>query len=148
MINIPEADSLNHIVVFLTGNMPLPVGQAGAVYFSWPDPAEPPSWILLGYISNTKPSAIFKLSQQHKQCASSSAAAAAAAGTQLNGSSVGGSAVSSHNCLAAGAIVPFGGQHNVFGSQPISHIAQIGVSIEPEANVVQCTPATVRNTMF
>lgn len=113
LFNIPEADSINHIVVFLTGTMPLPLGMAGSVYFSWPDPAQPPSWIMLGYISNAKPSAIFKISQLKNQSDNEN------------------------------AMVPFGGTYNIFGAQPISHMAQIGVSIEPEANVMNLTPATV-----
>lgn len=149
MITIPDADNINHIVVFLTGAIPLPVGMAGAVYFSWPDPNAPPNWQflgnvaatlsctvfdsyflysefvilslmivfhvrLLGYISNTKPSAIFKISTLKKLDE-----------METNGLSA---AMS---------------QFNVFGSQPISHSAQIGVSIEPESTVTQLEPSTV-----
>lgn len=119
LLNIPEADNINHIVVFLTGAIPLPMGMACSVYFSWPDPHAPPNWLYLGYISNTKPSAIFKISQLKKLDE-----------MEMNGLS---SALS---------------QFNVFGNQPISHIAQIGVSIEPESTVTQLVPATVCHYTF
>lgn len=105
LFNIPEADNINHIVLFLTGTISLPERMAGAVYFSWPDPHAPPNWQFLGHISNTKPSAIFKISQLKKL-------------DEMDTSS----------------------QYNVFGVQPISHTAQIGVSIEPEASVLQLVP--------
>lgn len=53
LLNITEADNINHIVIFLTGAIPLPAGLSGAVYFSWPDPNAPPNWQYLGmYRSN------------------------------------------------------------------------------------------------
>ena len=57
---IPDADNVNHIVIFLTGSVPFPDGMAGAVYFSWPQPNGDQAWQLLGTISNNKPSAIFR----------------------------------------------------------------------------------------
>lgn len=62
LTTIPNADSLNHIVLFLTSPGVLPLEAAGCVYFSLPDPDAPPTWYYLGYLSNDKPSTIYKLS--------------------------------------------------------------------------------------
>lgn len=64
---IVDADNINHVVVFLTGQIPFPDGTAGLIYFSWPDPNASPSWQLLGYISNEKPSSVFKISGLKKK---------------------------------------------------------------------------------
>ena len=51
------------MVVFLTGAVPFNPGFAGAIYFGWPSPEGGITWQYLGYISNEKPSAIFKLAK-------------------------------------------------------------------------------------
>lgn len=87
-----------------------------SVYFSFPDPHAPPTWNYLGYISNQKPSAIFKITKL-KQMA-----------TGDNG-----------NSLIGGDLNTTANSSTGFGFvQPIiSHVAQIGISIEPEAAILQ-----------
>ncbi|OAD57868.1 Protein OPI10 like protein [Eufriesea mexicana] len=101
LITVPDADNINHIVVFLTGTIPFPDGTGGAVYFSWPDSNAPPNWQFLGYISNIKPSAIFKISTLKKN-------------HEFENSNLG-----------------------IFGVGKISHVAQIGVSVEPIGAIEQ-----------
>ncbi|CAF2508666.1 unnamed protein product [Rotaria sp. Silwood2] len=62
VIPISDVDNVNHLVVFMTGQIPFPENYGGGVYFSWPS-TEGPSWIYLGKITNTKPSAIFKINK-------------------------------------------------------------------------------------
>ncbi|OTF73529.1 hypothetical protein BLA29_002235, partial [Euroglyphus maynei] len=106
LITIPNADSINHVVVFLTGMVPLPADMAGAVFFSFPDPSSPPSWIYLGYICNEKPSAIFKINKLKK--------------------------MTTGNLVAAAGGGSFG-----YAQSIISHVAQIGISVESKISVAQ-----------
>lgn len=46
----------------MLGTSPFPAGMGGAVYFCFPDPSVGQVWQLLGFITNEKPSAIFKIS--------------------------------------------------------------------------------------
>uniref|UniRef100_A0A3Q2V942 Protein Hikeshi n=1 Tax=Haplochromis burtoni TaxID=8153 RepID=A0A3Q2V942_HAPBU len=63
LFNLSDYENVNHVVVFMLGTVPFPAGMGGAVYFSFPDPASGgPVWQLLGFITNDKPSAIFKIS--------------------------------------------------------------------------------------
>lgn len=77
-----------------------------SVYFSWPDSNAPPNWQFLGFISNVKPSAIFKISTLKKN-------------HEFENSNLG-----------------------IFGVGKISHVAQIGISVEP-LNVIEQQAATV-----
>ncbi|KAJ8283084.1 hypothetical protein COCON_G00056030 [Conger conger] len=62
VFNLPDYENVNHVVVFMLGTVPFPAGMGGAVYFSFPDPAAGQVWQLLGFITNEKPSAMFKIS--------------------------------------------------------------------------------------
>lgn len=63
VFNLPDYENVNHVVVFMLGTVPFPAGMGGAVYFSFPDRASGSQvWQLLGFITNDKPSAIFRIS--------------------------------------------------------------------------------------
>ena len=70
LLAVDGADSINHIVVFLTGQVPFSDGYGGSIYLGWPSLANAGaanldgiSWQLLGFISNEKPSTIFKIAK-------------------------------------------------------------------------------------
>lgn len=111
LLALEQADTVHHVVVFLTGQVPFSEGYGGSIYIGWPS-SEPEgggvSWQLLGFISNQKPSAIFKL-------------------VKVKPSNV--------------VINPFSQElmDTVAGHQP-TH-AQVGIMVEPLAEIVQKTPA-------
>ena len=63
LLGLDQADTVNHVVVFLTGQIYFSDGHGGSIYIGWPSAVAGGgiSWQLLGFISNQKPSAIFKL---------------------------------------------------------------------------------------
>lgn len=46
----------------MLGTIPFPEGMGGSVYFCYPDQSGMAVWQLLGFVTNEKPSAIFKIS--------------------------------------------------------------------------------------
>lgn len=62
LITIPNVDTINHIVVFMTGTVPLQPDMGASIHFSWPNVNQPVTvWKYLGMLNNDKPSAIFKI---------------------------------------------------------------------------------------
>jgi hypothetical protein len=57
LFEIPAAEKVNHVCVFLLGNVPFPEGYGATVHFFWPGKGSQ----VLGMLSNEKPSAIFRL---------------------------------------------------------------------------------------
>ncbi|EPS93222.1 hypothetical protein FOMPIDRAFT_1170730 [Fomitopsis schrenkii] len=57
VFELPNAETINHICVFLLGTVPFPDGYGATVHFHWPGKG----FQLLGMLSNDKPSAIFRL---------------------------------------------------------------------------------------
>ena len=113
VFNLADYESVNHVVVFLLGTEPFPPGTGGAVYFSFPDPAAGGQvWQLLGFITNEKPSAIFRIS-----------------GLKAGGEAGGGGAVAH----------PFG---TPGVASPVVSVAQVGVSVEALEQLAQQTPVS------
>ncbi|KAI0080465.1 DUF775-domain-containing protein [Panus rudis PR-1116 ss-1] len=57
IFELPSAEQINHVCVFLLGTVPFPDGFGATVHFFWPGKG----FQLLGMLSNEKPSAIFRL---------------------------------------------------------------------------------------
>ncbi|ORY89462.1 hypothetical protein BCR35DRAFT_300654 [Leucosporidium creatinivorum] len=57
VVSLEDAAALNHISVFMTGAAPFPEGYAATIHLDAPGKG----WQLIGSLSNTKPSAIFRL---------------------------------------------------------------------------------------
>ncbi|KAI0711094.1 DUF775-domain-containing protein [Fomitopsis betulina] len=57
VFELPNAETINHLCVFLLGTVPFPDGYGATVHFHWPGKG----FQLLGMLSNEKPSAIFRL---------------------------------------------------------------------------------------
>lgn len=118
LITIPHAESINHVVVFLTGLVQLPPGTASCIFFSLPDPNAPPTWHYLGYLTNEKPSAIYKLTnltQAHLR--------------------------NEKQSRQSGVIGQPSGLIFNYTQAPVIHVAQIGISIETLDSVAQMVPA-------
>ncbi len=113
MLTLDHAETVNHIVVFLTGQLPFSGGFGGSIYIGWPGPdgsiAGVVSWQLLGYISNDKPSAIFKIARLKPTDT-----------TTLN---------------------PFGQSMGALSTSMLATQALIGVSVEPLTEISQKTPS-------
>lgn len=122
LLAVDGTDSINHIVVFLTGQVPFSDGFGGSIYLGWPSTAggsvslnlDGVSWQLLGFISNEKPSAIFKIAK-----------------------------VKPLEIVAN----PFGGSMDVDMSTAMGNSlsfasALVGVSVEPLSEIAQKTPST------
>ncbi|XP_055461050.1 protein Hikeshi-like [Psammomys obesus] len=62
VFDLPDYKNINHVMVFMLGTVPFPEGMGGSVYFSYPDSNGVPVWQLLGFVTNEKPSVIFKIS--------------------------------------------------------------------------------------
>lgn len=127
LLAVDGVESVNHIVVFLTGQVPFGEGFGGSIYLGWPSNAvggqvsanlDSVSWQLLGFISNEKPSAIFKIAK-----------------------------VKPHEIVAN----PFGESMamDMSANSLTSTSALVGVSVEPLAEIVQKTPSadTVASTV-
>uniref|UniRef100_V5I365 Uncharacterized protein n=1 Tax=Ixodes ricinus TaxID=34613 RepID=V5I365_IXORI len=143
LMNIPDPASINHIVVFLTGAQPFPEGLGGSVYFSWPSPDAVGNWQYLGFISNEKPSAIFKVSKHkegkpHRSPEQRLCEPADATATGLLFK-----LTASHVFTLADAQ-----PEHAFSSHGFCSVAQLGISVEPLAQIqFQAAPAATASPL-
>ena len=126
-LSLEDAQSINHVVVFLTGQVPFSEGFGGSIYFGWPTEGGV-SWQLLGFITNDKPSAIFKITKVNK------------VHTELKMPRI--PPLVFHQVKLNEMVTPFGQATLAsFSTQPQS-TALIGIQVEQVTEMVQKTPAS------
>ncbi|KAN0066260.1 hypothetical protein ACQY0O_000354 [Thecaphora frezii] len=81
---LENAQDINHVTVFMTGEQAFPPGYSATVHFLWP--GENKQWMLLGCLRNTKPSAIFRLRGSAVPSSATSASGSSALFTGANAS--------------------------------------------------------------
>jgi len=106
VLAVPDHQNIGHIVVFLT--TPLQSGYGATVHLGWPKESQF-EWQYLGFITNDKPSAIFKISERRP------APAATASFSSINGTSGMLTDADMGRGTATGGGLP----------------AQVGISVEP-----------------
>lgn len=128
-LTLDDVQSINHLVVFLTGQVPFSDGYGGSIYFGWPTEVGGVSWQLLGFINNTKPSAIFKITK---------------AWIYMSSVSFVNIVVLSHSLQVKPSemVTPFGQTTLASFASPSQTAALIGVQVEPLAEMVLKTPAS------
>ncbi|PWN43193.1 hypothetical protein IE81DRAFT_312535 [Ceraceosorus guamensis] len=94
---IDDAANLNHICIFMTGDAPLPQGYAVSLHLLPPGG----SWKLLGGLSNTKPSAIYRCKSLSSASSASSSTAFGAANSTPATSALLGLSIESEQVVAA-----------------------------------------------
>jgi hypothetical protein len=128
---VPAANTINHLCVFMTGVAPLPADMAAGIYLSW---SPFTNWSYLGFINNDKPSAIFKIGSS------------ATSASQSTASSTFGSSTSSFSVVseAEEPVVSMTETCTPFASGASSSTtavdcldARLGLSIEPLSSIMQ-----------
>lgn len=67
LMQVENTASINHLCIFLTGTMPFTEGLGGSIHIGWPpNDGTEPAWEYLGYISNEKPSALFRIHRRQE----------------------------------------------------------------------------------
>lgn len=62
VFDLGDLTDANHIVVFMTGQVPFPDGFGGAIYLNLPCATGEPNWLFLGHLTNQKPSSVYRIS--------------------------------------------------------------------------------------
>ena len=122
---LEDALAINHVVVFLTGQVPFSEGFGASIYLGWPAEGGGVSWQLLGFLSNNKPSAIYKITKVTDLPVLTHSLSLPL--SQVKPSEV---------------VTPFGQDALASFAGQVQSAALVGVRVEPLEQMLQKTPAS------